>query len=118
MGEWTLERGEGEARTMPFHATHGAKRFPGQDKTARGGPRPAGRWSVEFESSEEPAVAIFDRPPERDGDFMTTLGDYRYLEDLEGVLRLSCFDGAHAFRFDAQLDAEGNLGGVFQSGAH
>lgn len=121
-GEWTLERGEGEARTMPFHATHGAKpRFPGQGKTARGGAQLAGRWSVEFESSEEPAVAIFEQGPRSvTGTFMTTLGDYRFLEGTweEGVLRLSCFDGAHAFRFDAQLDAEGNLGGVFQSGAH
>jgi thiol-disulfide isomerase/thioredoxin len=121
-GTWTLQRGEGEPRTMAFHASHGARpRFPGQGKTARSGPPLAGRWSVEFESSDAPAVAVFQEGPTSvSGTFLTTLGDYRFLEGTweDGLLRLSCFDGAHAFLFQAQLDEEGNLGGVFQSGSH
>lgn len=119
-GTWTLQRGEGEPRTMAFHASHGARpRFPGQGKTARSGPPLAGRWSVDFESGE--AVAVFQEGPTSvTGTFLTTLGDYRFLEGTweDGLLRLSCFDGAHAFLFQAHLDEEGNLGGLFQSGAH
>lgn len=119
-GTWTLQRGEGEPRTMAFHASHGARpRFPGQGKTARSGPPLAGRWSVDFESGE--AVAVFQEGPTSvTGTFLTPLGDYRFLEGTweGGLLRLSCFDGAHAFLFQAHLDEEGNLGGLFQSGAH
>ncbi len=80
----------------------------------------AGRWRATFESSDDPAVAIFD--VERgtvQGTFLTTTGDYRYLAGivLNGRLRLSTFDGAHAFLFDATLGADGALAGNFWSGS-
>jgi thiol-disulfide isomerase/thioredoxin len=51
------------------------------------------------------------------GTFLTTTGDYRYLAgSLDGSrLRLSCFDGAHAFLFDARLRPDGTLVGEFWS---
>lgn len=121
-GTWTLDRGALGTRTMAFHASHGARpRFPGVDKTERGGTRLAGRWAMRFESSEDLAVGVFEESAHGvSGTVLTTLGDYRFLEGTweGGVLRLSCFDGSHAFRFDGALDAEGNLTGTFQSGAH
>lgn len=118
-GEWVLRRGNGKKTRMPFHASHGfVPRFGGTGKTARRGPSIEGRWKVQFESSEQPAVGIFVQEPHRIlGTFLTTLGDYRYLEGSweDGNMHLSCFDGAHAFRFDAQLDENGLLGGMFYS---
>lgn len=98
-----------------------------------------GRWAVRFASSEDPAVGVFEVAPDgaASGTFLTTTGDYRFLagsldrawpgdDGLVGctddgrahfVLRLSCFDGAHAFLFEAQLQPDGSLAGSFWSGA-
>ena len=45
-------------------------------------------------------------------------GDYRYLAGSErgNVLTLSCFDGAHAFLFEAELSDADHLAGTFWSG--
>ncbi|WP_298324465.1 TlpA disulfide reductase family protein [uncultured Dokdonia sp.] len=53
------------------------------------------------------------------GTFRTTTGDYRYLEGkLDGdELRLSTFDGAHAFLFVATV-TDGTMQGQFYSGNH
>jgi len=52
-----------------------------------------------------------------EGTFLTTTGDYGYLSGTyeAGRLRLSCFDGAHAFLFDATMQADGTLKGDFWS---
>lgn len=98
-----------------------------------------GRWAVRFASSGDPAVGVFTVAPDgaATGTFLTTTGDYRFLagsldrawpgdDGLVGcvddgrahfALRLSCFDGAHAFRFEAQLQPDGSLAGSFWSGA-
>jgi thiol-disulfide isomerase/thioredoxin len=50
--------------------------------------------------------------------FLTTTGDYRYLGGMldDDILRLSVFDGAHAFLFVARWDKEaGTLDGDFWS---
>ncbi|MFQ5502223.1 MAG: TlpA disulfide reductase family protein, partial [Phycisphaerae bacterium] len=79
----------------------------------------AGRWKVRFSRSDEPAVGIFDQRPDGavEGTFLTTTGDYRFLAGRyeAGRLRLSCFDGAHAFLFDASIQPDGSLMGDFQS---
>ncbi|MCA0131815.1 peroxiredoxin family protein [Winogradskyella alexanderae] len=53
------------------------------------------------------------------GTFRTTTGDYRYLEGIvDGdSLRLSTFDGAHAFLFIAKV-TDSTLNGQFYSGKH
>jgi thiol-disulfide isomerase/thioredoxin len=53
------------------------------------------------------------------GTFLTPTGDHRYLEgDFQGgALRLSTFDGAHAFLYSARLQADGTLSGDFWSGS-
>ncbi len=78
----------------------------------------AGRWKVRFETSERPAVGVFEaRGSDVTGTFLTSTGDDRFLAGSyeRGRLRLSCFDGAHAFLFDARATGE-RLAGTFHSG--
>lgn len=121
-GEWILARGSAEPRRMTFHADQGGEpRFQGKNKTERSGPRLEGTWAVVFDGMEDMARASFEEGPHTvTGTIETTLGDYRFLEGVweDGLLRLSTFDGAHAFLFVAQLGSDGRLGGVFTSGNH
>ncbi len=117
-GTWERVRGKDKTVGLPFHAS--------EEKPTDPGPIPAwerieGRWSVDFESDAQPAVAIFkrgDAPSSLRGTFLTATGDYRYLAGsfLEGELKLSCFDGAHAFLFEARLTEDGRFEGEFFSG--
>lgn len=79
-----------------------------------------GRWRVEFETSDEPAIGVFevDENHIAIGTFLTTTGDYRFLEGrVDGpYLRLSTFDGAHAFLFHAEMTALDKIQGDFWSG--
>ena len=80
----------------------------------------AGRWTVDFASSDEPAIGIFEVGDNQiaTGTFLTTTGDYRYLAGrVDGpYLRLSTFDGAHAFLFHARMQDDGTIEGDFWSG--
>lgn len=85
-----------------------------------------GEWETTF-SPQTPdsskAIGIFHHQEQTSfitGTFLTETGDYRYLEGLAdgNSLRLSCFDGSHAFLFTAQKQANGTLKGDFYSGAH
>jgi thiol-disulfide isomerase/thioredoxin len=87
-------------------------------------PAPAaigGNWAVLFTDDDggtEPARAELHQEGTRvDGTVLTPTGDYRYLEGSydSGVLRLSTFDGAHAFLFVARAQADGTLQGDFWS---
>ncbi|HSU27789.1 MAG TPA: TlpA disulfide reductase family protein [Chitinophagaceae bacterium] len=82
-----------------------------------------GRWAVLFQDGKiyDTAVAEFKQDGNKlTGTFMTTSGDYRY---LEGVVRndslfLSTFDGSHAFSFLARIADSATLtGGWYYSGA-
>lgn len=127
-GTWRKRRGLDRWVEMPFHAVYGKEhRFhpqpalPGQqvDHAPDGTSRFAGRWAVRFSSSEDLAVGIFEEGEDHrvSGTFLTTLGDYRYLAGRHdgSRLRLSCFDGAHAFLFTATLSADQTLQGDFWS---
>ncbi|MDX1389443.1 MAG: TlpA disulfide reductase family protein [Acidobacteriota bacterium] len=119
-GEWSKRTGAGWSK-LPFNAELDAPtvRFS-PSVTLHGDPDAiTGRWAVDFSEDDNPAVAIFESPSPGTvhGTFLTTTGDYRYLAgDWDGErLRLSCFDGAHAFLFDATLGASGDLTGDFWS---
>jgi peroxiredoxin len=89
-------------------------------------PEPAadvtGRWEVTFtedDGTESFAVGEFDQQGGRvTGTFLTPKGDYRYLAgEVDGdTMRLSTFDGAHAFVFTATALPDGTLAGDFWSG--
>lgn len=91
-----------------------------------GDPRPAvdvtGRWEVRFtedDGTESFAIGEFDQQGSTvAGTFLTPKGDYRYLAgEVDGQqLRLSTFDGAHAFVFTATAQPDATLQGDFWSG--
>lgn len=82
-----------------------------------------GMWEVTFVDPEEetsyPAIGIFgQKSGKMEGTFLTRTGDYRYLEGIAGdnKLKLSTFDGDHAYLFFAELQEDGTLKGEFFSG--
>lgn len=83
----------------------------------------SGKWDVTITRANgtlRKAVAIFHQQHDKlTGTFLTPSGDYRYLEGVVtgDSLKLSTFDGAHAYIFYAKIDDDKNIsGGVFYSG--
>lgn len=83
----------------------------------------SGKWDVTITRANgtlRKAVAIFHQQHDKlTGTFLTPSGDYRYLEGVVtgDSLKLSTFDGAHAYTFYAKIDDAKNIsGGVFYSG--
>ncbi len=80
-----------------------------------------GKWEVVFtdeDGKSSPAIGLFSSTPQDiSGTFLTPLGDYRYLSG--GVtgdsMRLSTFDGNHAYIFTAAWNDD-TLRGNFYSG--
>ena len=111
-GQWKKRRGADE--WVQLHVTAVPHTATESDDAAAF----TGRWSVQFESSEDQAVGIFRQVGQRvDGTFLTTTGDYRFLSGRvhQGQLQLSCFDGGHAFLFRAKAGTDGTLRGDFWS---
>jgi len=120
-GTWSKLGGDNSKTEMPFFAELSDEPRFLEDEDSMGAEDVtlSGRWEVRFSSSKTPAVGLFRSKADgtASGTFLTTLGDYRYLEGTfrAGRLRLSCFDGAHAFLFDAILGEDGLLRGDFWS---
>ncbi len=120
-GQWIKRPGMDKTVKMTFHAEAGAApRFARSSANpAERLPSVAGRWSVKFSKSNEPAVAQVAVGENGDltGTFMTTTGDYRFLAGtVDGSrLQLSVFDGGHAFLFDARVGHDGMMQGDFWS---
>ncbi|MDT7831616.1 TlpA disulfide reductase family protein [Flavobacteriaceae bacterium S356] len=109
-------------RVVPFKASPSTDRFRifSQDtpKIVQG------VWEAVFsqniEKDEYIAKGIFKQNGNTvTGTFRTTTGDYRYLEGVmdKDSLKLSTFDGAHAFLFQAKV-TDSTMTGVFYSGNH
>ena len=122
-GELTLVK-RGYEQRMQVSGTRGlAYRFSPDPVAAAD---VTGRWEVVFteEGGEDngetiQAVAELDQRENRVvGTFLTPTGDYRYLEGEvnERQLKLSTFDGAHAYVFTALMDGNGMLAGDMWSG--
>jgi len=81
-----------------------------------------GTWEAIFKNSDGstyPAVGVFQQKNNQlTGSFLTTTGDYRYLEGIAigNTFELSTFDGNHAFLFEATIDAQNKLAGSFWAG--
>lgn len=123
-GDWVVNN-RGEPYRIPFAAYHGQdhrftslRKPPAADLT--------GRWSATFGVGGEakdsfPAIAEFKQDGNYlTGTFLTETGDYRFLQGSVQAdkVYLSCFDGAHAFLFEARIGADGGLLGSFRSGKH
>jgi len=83
-----------------------------------------GNWETVFSPNNEEdryiAKGIFSQTASKvTGTFRTTTGDYRYLEGAidNDSIKLSTFDGAHAFLFEAKV-TDSTMNGVFYSGNH
>jgi thiol-disulfide isomerase/thioredoxin len=123
-GTWTKTAPEGESR-LEFAAFRDDERrfLPPIDSQPRALYSPdnlEGVWQVEFtdEDGVQPARGELRQRGDRvEGTFLTPTGDYRYLEGdfRDGNLRLSTFDGAHAFLFTARAHSDGTLTGDFWS---
>ncbi len=115
-GTWTKNYVEDYA--LPFAATHGEDyRFI---RTASEKPADVtGKWAVNFEDDSLLSVGVFEQDGDHlTGSFLTTTGDYRFLEgNVEGrQMMLSAFDGEHAFLFKATLQNDSTLQGDYWSG--
>lgn len=114
------ENGDARESRLDFHATAGeSARFSAAEETTPPAAPLSGRWRVTWEQSENPSVASFEVAGDGSatGTFLTTTGDYRWLAGTQegGALRLSTFDGSHAFLFGAGLQPDGSLAGDFWS---
>ena len=109
-------------RIVPFKAIFGSEdRFKAKNESTNR--NVTGIWETYFSldlKEEYVGKGIFLQEDNRvTGTFRTTTGDYRYLDGiLDGdSLKLSAFDGAHAFLFNARV-TDSTMNGVFYSGNH
>lgn len=108
-------------RIVPFKAVYGVeKRFTAKNTSTKD---ISGIWETYFSPTmddEYVSKGIFLQEENRvTGTFRTTTGDYRYLDGImDGdSLKLSAFDGAHAFLFTAKV-TDSSMNGFFYSGNH
>ncbi len=123
-GRWRKTAAGGVDSSLPFVAMRGfASRFLPVTDAAPGAAAVDsvdGAWRAVFtdEDGTETARAEFQQTAEVvQGTFLTPTGDYRFLQGSyeQGQLRLSTFDGAHAFLFTAKAQTDGSLVGDFWS---
>lgn len=107
-------------RIVPFKAIKSEHRFEVTKEPAH---QISGNWETVFSKhleGEYIAKGIFKQyGTSVTGTFRTTTGDYRYLQGVvDGdSLKLSTFDGAHAFLFVAKI-TDSTMVGEFYSGNH
>jgi peroxiredoxin len=120
-GRWTRHLPKGNT-SMPFEASINQTRFDESHKTAL---NLNNTWDVKFfdtafkDSSD--AIGKFQSTQTNiTGTFLTSTGDYRFLEGVfDGEkIRLSTFDGSHAYLVIADFNPQNNSisNGVFYSG--
>ena len=109
-------RGDGGPQHWPFKATPGqAFRFAVPKSVVK--KSISGKWAVTFtnaDGSKENALAVFKQKKNKlTGSFLTTTGDYRYLDGIvtNDSLKLSTFDGSHAYTFVAAIDDNNTISG-------
>ncbi len=122
-GVWRKTAPEGDS-TLTFTAHRGDRRrfLPAEASEITGGPVTdvSGHWAAEFRDEDGAEVArgeLVQTGSSVTGTFLTPTGDYRFLEGSfeHGRVRLSTFDGAHAFLFHAAVRDDGALDGDFWS---
>ncbi len=121
-GEWVVNN-RGSYYAIPFAAKFGqGHRFTTLKKTPM--LDLSGKWAAQFGIDSDdpwPAIGIFRQDGNQlSGTFTTETGDYRFLEGTiqDNKMYLSCFDGSHAFLFEAKINPDSTLIGSFRSGKH
>lgn len=114
-GIYRKRRGPDLYTEMNFHATdRPADKVDSECETDAF----SGRWLVNFDSDDKDSVGVFSQSGQSaSGTFLNATGDYRFLSGTATCkkMTLSCFDGAHAFLFNAELDESGEIRGDFWS---
>ena len=84
----------------------------------------SGRWSVHFKGTNDSTESVGEftqRGSHVTGTFLTITGDYRFWKEWSAVihLKLSTFDGGHAYYFTSKiLDSNRMTEGFYYAGAH
>jgi peroxiredoxin len=119
-GQW-IKHGATSDAIMPFTATPNTSwRFFKSQKAAAY--NLSGRWSAIFGegADRDTTVGEFKQTGNKlTGTFLTTTGDYRFLEGVVNAdsLYLSCFDGGHAYVFKAKITDKNTItAGIFKAG--
>lgn len=112
-GELTIVRRHGKTQVMPFSA------IPGSERAANVSEGPdydmSGRWAVRFhnrDGTDSASVGEFSQRGSRlFGTFLNQNGDHRFLAGYVrgNRFKLSTFDGAHAFVFSGDINADGEI---------
>lgn len=121
-GEW-IKTMESTNQTMQFTAAPGNEKFNGGSNEKQ--VNVEGRWAVNFvdisSTDTTHSVGEFKQDGNKvTGTFLNPTGDYRFLSGIiiGDTLKLSCFDGGHAFLFTAIINDTDKLSdGYFYSGA-
>ncbi|HEY4966199.1 MAG TPA: TlpA disulfide reductase family protein [Puia sp.] len=118
-GNWIKISGARKT-VVPFRAIFNqANRFPNPKAPAFD---VSGRWSAHFRGENDSTEAIGEfrqMGNQVSGTFLTSTGDYRFLEGVvDGdTLRLSTFDGGHAYSFVSRILDTARMQGFYYSGA-
>tara|TARA_R110002073_G_scaffold138424_2_gene288052 strand:- start:27001 stop:28206 length:1206 start_codon:yes stop_codon:yes gene_type:complete len=116
-GQWIEEDRD---RSVAIFSEYGVKqRF---DDEATSNVDVSGVWEMAFNNYGDiyPSKAVLEQDGNRvTGTIRTPVGDYRYLEGIVSAdsMKISTFDGAHAFLFKAQV-TDSSMVGNFYSGNH
>lgn len=121
-GQWIKHYADSD-EVMQFNAKKGDSLRFFKDKTATN-TAISGRWSVTFNTlnNKSSYASVGEFTQENGsvfGTFLTTTGDYRFLEGTvsDQKLYLSCFDGSHAYLFTGKLLNDSTITeGKFYSG--
>ncbi len=118
-GRWS-KTASGHISELPFKATRGYPYRFNQSTELFEETTVDGVWEATFTDEDGAFVAVgeFNQSGQKvNGTFLTPTGDYRFLAGhaVGGKLKLSAFDGAHAFLFEATLSADDVLVGDFWS---
>ncbi|UKJ07556.1 peroxiredoxin family protein [Solitalea lacus] len=81
----------------------------------------SGKWAATFADGKDSTIAIGEfvqQDNKLTGTFLTTTGDYRYLEGIvaDNDFYLSCFDGSHAYLFTGSINGDKISEGKFYAG--
>jgi thiol-disulfide isomerase/thioredoxin len=122
-GVW-INRGRKSPAVIPFHAEKGISHRFHQPEPSSNATAPEGKWETWFDAGQPDsslAIGLFRRGTGNQvyGTFLTETGDHRYLEgNIQGdSLKLSVFDGSHAWLYLAKINSN-SMEGLFFSGNH
>ena len=119
-GDWIKNYGD-HLVNMRFTAEYNvSRRFPVYQAPAF---NITGRWSVHFKGKDDSTESVgefIQNGSHVSGTFLTVTGDYRYLEGVVSgdTLKLSTFDGGHAYYFTSTIpDSNRMTDGFYYAGA-